>query len=161
MHRSRIIPFYLKIFTGFFCGTISMYSYINSLYDPEAVKIVFNGKQVDANFITSLPFLIFGIVSLYFFYWLSRYHYRVEIDDKEIQFLTLFNKPNISWNDVKKIRIFDFYMLGTLIRIETKNNQTLYLENNDTSGKFRGILQYYSSSEMTDFIEEKKKELGI
>ena len=157
MYKSnKLITFGQKYgFLIFSSILIIAYLYLSLFPNTE---ITINGKIQQADYINSLPFLLFGVFFsiLYFFYGKELVY--VEMDNENIIIKKNRKTYKYSWKQVDKLRLSNIILPPTY-KLTLKDNTTAYF----CSGAYGLAIPFrvWDFSEMGNFIMKKKKEYRL
>ena len=158
MYKSnRLIFFFQKYgFLIFSLIWIVAYFHLSLTHDAE---ISINGIIQQADYLNSLPFLLFGILfsTPYFLY--GRKMVYVEMDNETIWIRKNRKRKEYSWHQVDRLGL-SYIILPPTYRLKIKNDSETYFFCSGMHG-FAVPFRVWDFSKMGGFIKEKKKQCKL
>lgn len=158
MYKSNRLIFVTQKYGFLLFSLIWIVGYFHLSLTPNA-EININGKVQQADFINSLPFLLFGILCSVPYFLYGRKFVYVEMDNENIRIRKNRKTHEYSWKQVDRLGL-SYIILPPTYRLVIKNENSTYFFCSGMHG-FAVPFRVWDFSKMGDFIKQKKKEFKL
>lgn len=125
--RSEKSNYYLKKILSLIAGIAFTSTGLLSLVDDSEQTITVNGNPEPFNPLYGLLFLVFGLIPLINFIWMSVYTRRAILTDYDVQIELFFKTKKYRWEDFEYVTPAIEKLGGTYFKFKLRNGRAFYV----------------------------------